>query len=619
MAVKEPTGDLKKACWKGYTAVGMKMKNGRKVPNCVPVKEESNEPKDREWGTTKLTKRYKKDTPGQCDCDTMKEESDQITEDAKRDRVSADLHKQGIGSHWRNPQVLVVHDKHKKKVQEYMDKITGGWVHVVGHSEEPMNEEAEKQTHLIKVTVSEPSLKSAEPMLKGVRVRATSEEEAIKRAKSHFRKAGYKVHDAYHHSTITTVKKVGQMDEGADVEYHVVIRHPQEGKRSVRISALTPTEAKEKAQRDYPDHKVDKVRDPLEKHYFRGQDLDEGMTKAINKKMKNTLSAMRGRESLGAPEKGLSWQQNKAKAVKAGRAMAKEEVEQISEGPQRDATRAKNKLRDAIAGANYKRTGAPVPDAEPQHKTAQAHNKAIGRSLRKMEEGTRDLTAALAKKIEKKTGGKETAVRNKAGLLVTKKKSKAKLEEGRSRFGTSPGKYAEHELDSKIEKRGYDFSGLEKTTSTVHVNGKALKTHTGSNSSHEAKQHVLAIASKAEREGRKIPDMHIKTSSSPGWVTKYEHSDRGPNQRFTTTRETTNEETIRRKSPPKDPVSKIVTRMNPDRGAIKVNETRNIIREVIKKAVDKQETNKANGKTATGEAMPKIQIDPTIDLGARNV
>jgi hypothetical protein len=37
--VKEPTGDLKDACWKGYTAVGMKMKNGRKVPNCVPVKE----------------------------------------------------------------------------------------------------------------------------------------------------------------------------------------------------------------------------------------------------------------------------------------------------------------------------------------------------------------------------------------------------------------------------------------------------------------------------------------------------------------------------------------------------------------------------------------------------
>jgi len=37
--VAKATGDLKDACWKGYTAVGMKMKNGKKVPNCVPVKE----------------------------------------------------------------------------------------------------------------------------------------------------------------------------------------------------------------------------------------------------------------------------------------------------------------------------------------------------------------------------------------------------------------------------------------------------------------------------------------------------------------------------------------------------------------------------------------------------
>lgn len=38
-SVKKPTGDLKKACWTGYTAVGTKEKNGRTVPNCVPVKE----------------------------------------------------------------------------------------------------------------------------------------------------------------------------------------------------------------------------------------------------------------------------------------------------------------------------------------------------------------------------------------------------------------------------------------------------------------------------------------------------------------------------------------------------------------------------------------------------
>jgi hypothetical protein len=41
--VAEPTGDLKKACWKNYTAVGTKKKNGKTVPNCVPVKEDIEE------------------------------------------------------------------------------------------------------------------------------------------------------------------------------------------------------------------------------------------------------------------------------------------------------------------------------------------------------------------------------------------------------------------------------------------------------------------------------------------------------------------------------------------------------------------------------------------------
>lgn len=37
--VKEPTGELKDACWTGYVAVGFKMKNGKRVPNCVPKSE----------------------------------------------------------------------------------------------------------------------------------------------------------------------------------------------------------------------------------------------------------------------------------------------------------------------------------------------------------------------------------------------------------------------------------------------------------------------------------------------------------------------------------------------------------------------------------------------------
>lgn len=30
--------NLQKACWSGYKQVGMKNKNGRQVPNCVPIK-----------------------------------------------------------------------------------------------------------------------------------------------------------------------------------------------------------------------------------------------------------------------------------------------------------------------------------------------------------------------------------------------------------------------------------------------------------------------------------------------------------------------------------------------------------------------------------------------------
>jgi len=35
---------MKKSCWTGYVAKGMKMKNGKKVPNCVPVSEHNRQP-----------------------------------------------------------------------------------------------------------------------------------------------------------------------------------------------------------------------------------------------------------------------------------------------------------------------------------------------------------------------------------------------------------------------------------------------------------------------------------------------------------------------------------------------------------------------------------------------
>jgi hypothetical protein len=86
--VKPPTGGLKDACWKGYTAVGMKMKNGRKVPNCVPVKEESEEPSmaartlSRKAQIVKNAARSKKEE--------KEEASDKFQKDPE---LSSDIHK----------------------------------------------------------------------------------------------------------------------------------------------------------------------------------------------------------------------------------------------------------------------------------------------------------------------------------------------------------------------------------------------------------------------------------------------------------------------------------------------------------------------------------------------
>ena len=52
--------NMQKACWSGYTQRGMKEKNGRMVPNCVPIeksydKEDKEEPiKKSVWGGTFL-------------------------------------------------------------------------------------------------------------------------------------------------------------------------------------------------------------------------------------------------------------------------------------------------------------------------------------------------------------------------------------------------------------------------------------------------------------------------------------------------------------------------------------------------------------------------------------
>ena len=63
---EKATGDLKDACWKGYTAIGMKNKNGRKVPNCVKVKKDA-EHGEGDIATAEMTPNYLPKEPGKGD------------------------------------------------------------------------------------------------------------------------------------------------------------------------------------------------------------------------------------------------------------------------------------------------------------------------------------------------------------------------------------------------------------------------------------------------------------------------------------------------------------------------------------------------------------------------
>ena len=58
---EKATGDLKDACWKGYTAIGMKNKGGRKVPNCVKIDSKHSEG---DVATAEVTPNYLPEEPG---------------------------------------------------------------------------------------------------------------------------------------------------------------------------------------------------------------------------------------------------------------------------------------------------------------------------------------------------------------------------------------------------------------------------------------------------------------------------------------------------------------------------------------------------------------------------
>lgn len=84
-----------------------------------------------------------------------------------------------------------------------------------------------------------------------------------------------------------------------------------------------------------------------------------------------------------------TWAKNRNKAEKRDKGIQKamgkirkEEVEELEERNKENATR--RKTMDASRGARFKAQGYYTPDPKPEHKTTQAHDKAVGRAIRQM-------------------------------------------------------------------------------------------------------------------------------------------------------------------------------------------------------------------------------------------
>lgn len=148
----------------------------------------------------------------------------------------------------------------------------------------------------------------------------------------------------------------------------------------------TPPAVKEEVEQ------IDEISAETEHSYFkaryaqqpdrtkRSKKVRQGMDRVTNRALKrNTMS------TAGASQDFAD--QEKKRGVGHVRDHVELEGNQLDERNQENAL--KRKSMDASRGARYKAAGNPVPEAGAEHKTAQQHNKAIGRALRN--EGTKSL------------------------------------------------------------------------------------------------------------------------------------------------------------------------------------------------------------------------------------
>jgi hypothetical protein len=377
--VPKATGGLKDACWKGYTAVGMKMKNGKSVPNCVPVKEDLDEgmkpyvsttsPKLGEKGSHdvvdksgKVVKSYPHSKEGMMAAQAhlkKMNESEQISEGvyekAEENKRSADAAKKQ-GNMFDHHLHMADHhdnmsewhssrgrhgeaDKHAAKAEQHQELAMK---HKTRKEEVELEEQAPTAPsivrHRISVTVSEPDhpmvSKRKEQIQKTVVVPHSGDKNGAKKAgENYYKKRGYRVHSSEH---------IG-LKEATMGQVHTPSTHAG--------STFSKTKPLQKSVRDIA---------------AAAERRAGSITKPKDKPVSSTKKSM------------------DAIRASAERRKMKEEVEEIDERNKENAI--KRKMMDASRGARWKTqnkmSGDAVRDWDGKHKTPQAQNKAIGRALR---------------------------------------------------------------------------------------------------------------------------------------------------------------------------------------------------------------------------------------------
>lgn len=246
---------LEDACWKGYEAIGMKMKDGKKVPNCVPKEGHAEDAQtahqaahaalkkgDVDAYHQEMDKKFAAHQAAEKEASKKPVKTFEAADDeknlkiTKHSRLAVEAEKRGDKGAQQYHLNMVSKLKNESVVAEATDKNS--------------------KKHLVTVTVTDPNhamvSKRKEKIMKRVKVSSDDPKGAVAKAEAHYKKHGFKVHDALHHSVIgeslDTDEFVDQYDtENENGNSCEANQNPQKG--IAEAEEQTPAEDKETIDR----------------------------------------------------------------------------------------------------------------------------------------------------------------------------------------------------------------------------------------------------------------------------------------------------------------------------------------------------------------------------------